>query len=316
MNAKTAEFLTRIRTFGQLDHTLLGGLRNDIEEVVPVGFKDHDKPVIIGNKFKTFWGEFDTLIKGAGAFENKARAQVGTLGGGNHFIEVCLDEDEKVWIMLHSGSRRIGKEVAERHIAIAKKLKHNIALPDKELSVFLAGTKEMKEYQNDLYWCQEYAKYNRETMMMLVREVFLKKFENVTFGQSISCHHNYVARETYEDQEFLVTRKGAIRAGVGELGIIPGSMGSKSFIVSGLGSNLAFNSASHGAGRKMSRGEAKTFFNENDIRIQTEGVECRKDSGILDELPAAYKDIDQVMQAQVDLVEVKHTLKQVLCVKG
>jgi tRNA-splicing ligase RtcB len=245
---------------------------------------------------------------------------MGTLGGGNHFIEVCLEQGGpdagRVWLMLHSGSRNIGKELAERHIAAARKLPHNADLPDRDLAVFLAGTPEMDAYRRDLWWAQEYARRNRAVMLALLCEVVRDWFPQAGFDEVISCHHNYVAEESYDGVELLVTRKGAIRAGTGELGIIPGSMGTGSYIVRGRGNPDAYHSASHGAGRRMSRGQAKRTYSTADLAAQTKGVECRKDAGVVDEIPSAYKSIDAVMAQQADLVEVVAHLKQVVCVKG
>ncbi|MCW7991517.1 Fis family transcriptional regulator, partial [Streptomyces platensis subsp. clarensis] len=214
--------------------------------------------------------------------------------------------------------RNVGKELADYHIGIAQKLPHNQGLVDRDLAVFLSDTPQMAAYRNDLYWAQEYAKYNREVMMALLQEVMRREFRKakVTFEGVISCHHNYVAEERYEGMDLLVTRKGAIRAGSGDLGIIPGSMGTSSYIVKGLGNEAAFNSASHGAGRLMSRSAAKRHFTVRDLEEQTRGVECRKDAGVLDEIPGAYKPIEQVMEQQRDLVEVVAKLKQVVNVKG
>ena len=219
-------------------------------------------------------------------------------------------------MMLHSGSRNIGKSLAEIHIQRARKLAHNQDLPDRDLAVFLAGTKEMQEYRRDLFWAQRYAMKNREAMLDLYASVLRQFRPDVAFAEPILCHHNYVAEETHFGEEVLVTRKGAIRAGKGDLGIIPGSMGTRSYVVRGLGNPQSFESASHGAGRRMSRGEAKRRFSVRDLQEQTKGVECRKDGGVLDEIPAAYKPIEQVMENQKDLVEVVAELRQVLCVKG
>lgn len=218
--------------------------------------------------------------------------------------------------MLHSGSRNIGKELAEIHIGIAKSLIHNADLPDKDLAVFLSGTPEMAAYRHDLVWAQNYAMLNRVVMFELLKKVVLEQFPAVTFDKPILCHHNYVSEETHFGENVLVTRKGAISARAGELGIIPGSMGTKSYIVRGLGNKDSYHSASHGAGRRMSRGKAKRSFTLEDFAKQTEGVCCRKDAGVLDEIPGAYKDIDKVMGSQNDLVEVVATLKQVMCIKG
>jgi tRNA-splicing ligase RtcB len=229
---------------------------------------------------------------------------------------MCLDRDGAVWVMLHSGSRNIGKSLAEVHIARARKLAHNQDLPDPDLAVFVAGTPQMQEYRRDLYWAQEYALLNRTVMLALCQRVLLQAFPDANFDEPVLCHHNYVAEETHFGESLFVTRKGAIRAGRGEMGIIPGSMGTKSYIVRGLGNPESFESASHGAGRRMSRTAARKRFSVADLKEQTYGVECRKDGGVLDEIPAAYKDIDQVMRDQADLVEIVAELKQVLCVKG
>lgn len=315
----------------------LSGLRARIERAVPVGFSGHasalspaDLAVLAGLRgldsartgWDGFWSRFDQLHPRVAQLRGRAAAQMGTLGGGNHFIEICVQSDGpdrgQVWIMLHSGSRNIGKELAERHIEVAKKQAHNAGLPDRDLSVFVADTAEMRAYRRDLFWAQEYAMRNRAVMLALVQEQVRQHFNTVgvRFDEAISCHHNYVSEEVYDGVGLLVTRKGAIRAGAGELGIIPGSMGTGSYITRGLGNTAAFNSASHGAGRRMSRGAAKRTYSLDDLISQTEGVECRKDNGVLDEIPSAYKDIEQVMADQADLVEVVARLKQVLCVKG
>jgi len=291
----------------------LGGLRSEIERAIPVGFEKHRKPV---QSDPELWREFPDLTPAVRDLESKARHQLGTLGGGNHFLELCLDTEDRVWLMLHSGSRNIGKTLAEIHIGRAKKLAHNQRLPDRDLAVFLAGTREMTEYRRDLFWAQRYARANREAMLQLYQDVLRRFRPDVRFADAVHCHHNYVAEEVHFGQEVLVTRKGAIRAGKGELGIIPGSMGTRSYVVRGLGNPDSFESASHGAGRRMSRSEAKRRYSVKDLREQTQGVECRKDGGVLDELPAAYKDIGQVMEQQRDLVEVVAELRQVLCVKG
>jgi tRNA-splicing ligase RtcB len=290
-------------------------LRTDLEASIPVGFSMHDREVR-SPAADELWSEFADLTEKVQSLFSRARLQLGTLGGGNHFIELCLDTEQNVWFMLHSGSRNIGKELAEIHIAKAKKLAHNRALPDKDLAVFLAGTEEMKAYRRDLFWAQRYARVNRETMLSLALDVLREHFPQLETGEAIFCHHNYVAEETHYGHEVLVTRKGAIRAGRGELGIIPGSMGTRSYIVRGLGNAESFESASHGAGRRMSRGEAKRRFSVKDLLEQTKGVECRKDGGVIDEIPGAYKPIEQVMENQRDLVEIVAELKQVLCIKG
>jgi len=290
-------------------------LRHRIEKEIPVGFNSHEHVTKHAEKHR-LWKEFHNLTSKAQDLLGKARKQMGTLGGGNHFIEVCLDTEQNVWLMLHSGSRNIGKTLAEVHMGKAMKLTHNARLPDKDLAVFLAGTPEMAAYRHDLMWGQQYAKANREVMLLLLQEVVAHMFPQVRYEQPIQCHHNYVSEENHFGEDVLVTRKGAISARSGELGIIPGSMGTKSYIVRGLGNPESFHSASHGAGRCMSRGAAKRKFTMEDLQKQTEGVECRKDHAVLDEIPGAYKDIEQVMENQKDLVEIVSELKQVLCVKG
>jgi tRNA-splicing ligase RtcB len=298
-------------------------LRSAIEAAIPVGFNKHDEPAFRGGMPQAIqaegaelFAEFPSLHPGVQERFGTAKRQVGTLGGGNHFIELCLDGDGAVWLMLHSGSRNIGKELAERHITVAKTLAHNRDLPDRDLAVFLSGSAEMQAYRRDLMWAQRYASFNRLVMFELYQQVLARSFPHARFDAPILCHHNYVSEETHFGEEVIVTRKGAIRAGRGELGIIPGSMGTRSYIVRGLGNPESFESASHGAGRRMSRGAAKREFTREDLVAQTEGVCCRKDAGVIDEIPAAYKDIDAVMAAQADLVEVVAQLKQVLCVKG
>ncbi|MGP2436591.1 RtcB family protein [Streptomyces sp. JW3] len=303
----------------------LSRLRSRIEQVIPVGRGMHDEAVDPGrlHGFPTggwgeFWGRFDGVAEAVKFRQERAGKQMGTLGGGNHFVEVCTDSTGAVWLMLHSGSRNIGKELAEHHIGVAQGLPHNQGLVDRDLAVFVADTPQMAAYRNDLFWAQEYAKYNRSIMMALLKDVVRGEFRKAkpVFEQEISCHHNYVAEERYEGMDLLVTRKGAIRAGSGDYGIIPGSMGTGSYIVKGLGNDKSFNSASHGAGRRMSRNAAKRRFSTKDLEEQTRGVECRKDSGVVDEIPGAYKPIEQVIDQQRDLVEVVARLKQVVCVKG
>ncbi|MDX6355499.1 MAG: hypothetical protein QOF98_2402 [Streptomyces sp.] len=303
----------------------LSRLRTKIEQAIPVGRGLHDEPVAPGrfHGFATagwddFWSRFDGLAEAVKFRAERAAKQMGTLGSGNHFVEVCLDSEDNVWLMLHSGSRNIGKELAEHHIGEARRLPHNQDLVDRDLAVFIADTPQMAAYRNDLFWAQEYAKHNRALMMALLQNVIRKELPKArpTFDPVISCHHNYVAEERYDGMDLLVTRKGAIRAGAGDYGIIPGSMGTESFIVRGLGNTAAFNSASHGAGRKMSRSAAKRKFGVHDLEEQTRGVECRKDSGVVDEIPGAYKSITKVIDQQKDLVEVVAKLKQVVCVKG
>lgn len=303
----------------------LSRLRSKIEQAIPVGRGMHGDAVDPGklHGFPTsgwddFWGRFGGIAEAVKFRQERATKQMGTLGSGNHFIEFCLDETGSVWLMLHSGSRNIGKELADFHIGQAQKLPHNQGLIDRDLAVFIADTPQMAAYRNDLFWAQEYAKFNRAIMMGLFQDVVRREFKKarVTFDPVISCHHNYVAEERYEGMDLLVTRKGAIRAGSGDYGIIPGSMGTGSYIVKGLGNEKSFNSASHGAGRRMSRNAAKKRFSTKDLEEQTQGVECRKDSGVVDEIPGAYKPIEQVIDQQRDLVQVVAKLKQVVCVKG
>jgi tRNA-splicing ligase RtcB (3'-phosphate/5'-hydroxy nucleic acid ligase) len=296
-------------------------IRAQIERDIPVGFNKHgglpkevSKNAVEHLKtYNTLNAHIDGLLKDK---YGNIQYQIGSLGSGNHYVEVCLDTEDSVWITLHSGSRNIGKELADIHINIAKKLIHNNHLPDPDLAVFLAGTPEMNSYRHDLQWAQEYARYNRETMMTLCQNALRRFFPQVQFEKEISCHHNYVSEEVHFGEELFVTRKGAISAKKGELGIIPGSMNTGSYIVRGLGNEESLSSASHGAGRRMSRSKAKKTFTMEDVEKQLQGVECRRDQGIIDELPLAYKSIEQVMANQNDLVEIVAKLKQVLCVKG
>lgn len=296
----------------------LGPLRSAVEAAIPVGFNSHDG--IAGPARQSdLWDRFKNLHEGVQDRLGRAQSQVGTLGGGNHFIELCLDENDNVWVMIHSGSRNIGKEIAEKHIKVAKAMEHNKGLPDPELALLLRGTDALARYEHDLFWAQDYAAANRQTMMRLYQDVLRKAFPGVTFKDSVACHHNYVEKmrmPEYGDVELFVTRKGAISAREGQLGIIPGSMGTKSYIVRGKGNAASFWSASHGAGRTMSRAQAKRQFTLTDLAAQTAGIECRKDAAVIDEIPGAYKDIDVVMANQADLVEPVHTLRQVMCVKG
>lgn len=301
----------------------LRALRLAIEAAVPVGFAAHSgqagvvaRHPELASRFDALLGRFVALHEDVQDRQGKAVAQVGTLGGGNHFIEVTSDEDGRVWLMLHSGSRNIGNELAQRHIESAKGLEHNLGLPDRDLAVFLADTPQIDAYLADLYWAQDYAMLNREVMMTTVREVLAGFFPQVSFDAPVRCHHNYVSQETYDGVDLIVTRKGAIFAGAGTLGLIPGSMGTGSYVVRGLGNEASYCSASHGAGRTMSRNKAKRTFTTADLAAQTEGVECRKDAGVIDEIPAAYKDLTAVIAAQHDLVEVVARLTTLLCVKG
>ncbi|MER5638716.1 RtcB family protein [Kitasatospora sp. NPDC002227] len=324
----------------------LSRLRSKIEQIIPVGRGAHTDPVdprklhgYATAGWDDFWGRFDDVAPEVKWRRERAMQQMGTLGGGNHFVEVCIDSTGAVWLMLHSGSRNIGKELAEHHMGVARSLPHNQGLVDRDLAVFIADTPQMGAYRQDLFWAQEYAKHNRAIMMALFQDIVRREFPKAKVGFEqviscqqedsqgemttveyrpgvISCHHNYVSEERYDGLDLLVTRKGAISAGTGEWGIIPGSMGTSSFIVRGLGNPASFNSASHGAGRKMSRTAAKKRFTAVDLAEQTKGVECRKDSGVVDEIPGAYKPIKRVMDQQKDLVQIVAELKQVVCVKG
>ena len=303
----------------------LSRLRSKIERIIPVGRGLHSDPVDPRklHGFQTagwddFWQRFDGVAPEVKWRRDRAMQQMGTLGGGNHHIEVCIDDSGSVWLTLHSGSRGIGKELAEHHMGVARSLPHNQDLMDRDLAVFVSDTPQMAAYRQDLFWAQEYAEKNRSVMMALFKDVVRREFPRakVAFEEEISCHHNYVAEERYDGLDLLVTRKGAIRACSGDFGIIPGSMATGSYIVRGLGNEASFNSASHGAGRKMSRSAAKKRFSTQDLVQQTKGVECRKDSGVVDEIPGAYKSIEKVMAQQTDLVEPIAHLMQAICVKG
>lgn len=296
----------------------LKDLRHEIERAIPVGFNEHKQTDDTAARWKG-WEHFGELHEKVQDRKVKAMRQMGSLGGGNHFIEVCLDTEDNVWLMLHSGSRNIGKEIAERHIATAKTLHRLNELPDPNLAFFIQGTDEFKNYWRDLEWAQGYAMMNRQVMMKRLLKSFNRMFNKQKDFRpeiEVNCHHNYVAEETHFGEKVFITRKGAINAEAGRYGIIPGSMGAKSFIIKGLGNPESYNSCSHGAGRKMSRTAAKKRFTREDLERMTKGVECRKDSGVIDEIPGAYKDIDQVMRNQSDLVEIVAELKQVVCVKG
>lgn len=297
-------------------------IRHSIERSVPVGPEGNNKLSRSVEDWKG-WAEWETLYgaKGDVKLWKRAKGQLGSLGGGNHFIELCLDQDRNVWVMLHSGSRNIGKELAERHIDVAGELMKRmlINLPDKDLAYLPQSTPEFDAYVHDLNWAQDYAKQNRIEMaekIMKDLSYAVNKGEPIKRVFEVNCHHNYLAMEHHYGENVLVTRKGAVRARTGDFGIIPGSMGTRSYIVKGKGVAESFCSCSHGAGRRMSRNEAKRKFNLEDLIKQTEGVECRKDAGVLDEIPGAYKSIDEVMENQSDLVEVVATLKQFMCIKG
>jgi tRNA-splicing ligase RtcB len=318
----------------------LAPLRTEIERAVPhgrtgTGWVAHDRgawrdpPPEVVHAWKTSAHDSLSLEQGLKAIVGKhpklasgtALPHLGTLGTGNHFIELCLDEADRVWAMLHSGSRGIGNRIGtwfiEQAKADADAQRHGVDLPDPDLAWLPEGTDLFADYVEAVGWAQAFAHANRELMMARVLGMLRREFTDFTAGEvAVNCHHNYVASEQHFGVRVWVTRKGAVHAGRGELGIIPGSMGAKSYIVRGKGNPDSFHSCSHGAGRAMSRNEAKRRFTLADHERATAGVECRKDSGVIDETPMAYKDIDAVMAAQADLVEVVHTLKQVLCVKG
>jgi tRNA-splicing ligase RtcB len=312
-------------TGDDLDEKILGKVFHQISRDVPVGFEQHDERDVRAGAARRFQKRLGRILdrhpgvqKRVGRNSHWTR-QLGTLGGGNHFIEVCLDEAGGVWVMLHSGSRGIGNAIGSYFIELARKdaERNDIRLPDRDLAYFPEGARHFDDYVEAVGWAQDYARANREEMMDLVLEAMrrhLPSFE-VT-GEAVNCHHNYVERERHFGEDVWLTRKGAIRAREGELGIIPGSMGARSYIVRGKGSPESFHSCAHGAGRLMSRNAAQKKFSVEDLESQTRGVICRKDKGVIDEIPGAYKPIDEVMANQADLVEVVHTLKQVLCIKG
>ncbi|MDH5629139.1 MAG: RtcB family protein [Gammaproteobacteria bacterium] len=301
-------------------------IRLAIERAVPVGFASHKMISVREASAKKLEKGLDVLLDKhqqlLKMMKNPRQTwlqQLGTLGSGNHFIELCIDENKDVWIMLHSGSRGIGNAIGRHFIQKARKdmQGHLHNLPDTNLAYFEEGNANFNDYLEAVEWAQQYAFLNRQEMMGLVTRAIaplLPAFQ-VT-REAINCHHNYVNREHHFGQDVYVTRKGAISAREGELGIIPGSMGARSYIVRGKGNDEAFCSCAHGAGRTMSRTAAKKQFKRRDLEVQTRGIECRKDTGVIDEIPAAYKDIDVVMENQKDLVEVVHTLRQVVCVKG
>jgi tRNA-splicing ligase RtcB len=312
-------------TADHLDEKSLKKVFDQVSRDVPVGFAQHKDRDVRDHAAKPFQKSLRRVLeKHPGIEKRKGKTtswvrQLGTLGGGNHFIEVCLDEASRVWVMLHSGSRGVGNAIGSYFIELAKKdaQRNQLQLPDRDLAYFPEGAAHFADYVEAVGWAQDYARANREEMMDLVLEAMRRHLPgfDVT-GAAVNCHHNYVEREEHFGESVWLTRKGAIRARAGELGIIPGSMGARSYIVRGKGSAESFHSCAHGAGRRMSRNAAQKAFSLDDLRNQTQGVICRKDRGVLDEIPGAYKDIDEVMANQSDLVEVVHTLKQVLCVKG
>jgi tRNA-splicing ligase RtcB (3'-phosphate/5'-hydroxy nucleic acid ligase) len=311
----------------------LKNIRNVIEVGVPHGRTNHggagdrgawhDIPArngeVWGNELKD---RYDAILAKHPKLDHGNHVHhLGTLGTGNHFIEVCLDEAETVWFMLHSGSRGVGNRMGTYFIDLARKdmRRFFINLPDEDLAYFPEHTEHFDDYVQAVEWAQDYARHNRDLMMEQIVAAVRGCGELPTFSavvKAINCHHNYVARESHYGENVLITRKGAVRAREGDMGIIPGSMGARSYIVRGKGNPESFHSCSHGAGRAMSRNEAKRRFTIEDHKRMTEGVECRKDADVIDETPAAYKSIDAVMAAQTDLVEIVHTLRQVVCVKG
>lgn len=305
----------------------LAGIRSEIEHAVPTGFEKHPPAQQNEKAASALCRDFRWLeARHAKAFarrkdsaEKIISSQFGSLGGGNHFIELCIDEAGELWMMLHSGSRGIGNAIGQYFIELARQdmRRHFINLPDRDLAYFPEGTEHFDDYCRAVSWAQNYAMENRIEMMrriLLVLRRHLPPFSES--DEAVNCHHNYVTRETHHGRKVWLTRKGAIRAREGDAGIIPGSMGQRSYIVRGLGNPDSYCSCSHGAGRRMGRKEARRTFTVADLKAQTRGVECRKDDAVLDEIPGSYKDIDEVMANQRDLVEVVHTLKQVLCVKG
>ncbi|WP_307728393.1 RtcB family protein [Massilia oculi] len=312
----------------------LGKLRSAIEQAVPHGMSPKTRnargrdtgswdkpPAAVDAGWARLKDEFDEICRKTPKLRHANHYKhLGTLGSGNHFVEVCLDEENFVWLMLHSGSRGVGNAIGSHFIELARQdmRRHMVNLPDQDLAYLEEGTRHYDDYVEAVGWAQKFARINREVMMQnligAVRSVIRKPFE--THVEAVNCHHNYVQRERHFGKDVLITRKGAVSAREGELGIIPGSMGARSFIVRGKGNPESFNSCSHGAGRVMSRTEAKRRFTVADQERATRGVECRKDEGVIDEIPMAYKDIDAVMHAQRELVDVVHTLKQVVCVKG
>ncbi len=301
-------------------------VRRAIEDAVPVGFAAHQQPVADDAVLDALQPGVEHILERHPAVGKRLRnvrekwpRQLGTLGGGNHFIEVCLDEADRIWVMLHSGSRGVGNGLGRHFIALAKRdmERHLARLPAKDLAYLEEGSDHFADYVDAVTWAQRYALENRRLMMSRILAALgtcLPPFQ--VAGTAVECHHNYVAEEEHFGEPVYVTRKGAIRAGRGDLGIIPGSMGARSYIVRGLGSRESLESCAHGAGRRMSRSQAKAAFTAADLERQTAGVECRKDAGVLDEIPGAYKDIDAVMANSSDFVDIVHTLKQVVCVKG
>ena len=312
-------------TANQLDEKALKKVFDQISRDVPVGRGQHPDDRVLVDAARPFepglrelTDQHPQLLKAFGKF-SKWTNQMGTLGSGNHFIEVCLDETDQVWVMLHSGSRGIGNAIATYFIQLARQdMEHStIHLPDRDLAYFPEGAEHFADYVTAVHWAQEYALQNRKSMLDLVLSALARHLPPfVVTTEAVNCHHNYIAKEHHYGADVWVTRKGAIRARAGDLGIVPGSMGTRSYIVRGKGNPESFCSSAHGAGRRMSRTAAEKQFTAGDLAQQTQGIICRKDKGVIDEIPGAYKDIDQVMANQNDLTEILHTLKQVVCVKG
>jgi tRNA-splicing ligase RtcB (3'-phosphate/5'-hydroxy nucleic acid ligase) len=304
----------------------LSAIRAAIERAVPVGFDEHDDAdalyragAPLERRLARILDKHPAIVRRQRDGRTRWLRQLGSLGGGNHFIELCLDEADRVWVMLHSGSRGIGNAIGQYFIAAAREemARLDMHLPDRNLAYVREGSSLFDDYVEAVGWAQDYARANRRELMQLVLDAIAPRLPPFAATEAaINCHHNYVEQERHFGERVWVTRKGAIRAREGELGIIPGSMGARSYIVRGKGSPESFDSCAHGAGRRMSRSEAKKRYTRADLEAQTHGVECRKDADVLDEIPGAYKDIDRVMADQTDLVEVVHTLKQVVCVKG
>jgi len=310
----------------------LRGIRRDIEKAVPHGRTNHggrgdrgsweDPPARAADAWRKLRPGYGKIIARHPRLDRGRHVQhLGTLGTGNHFIEVCLDAEDSVWIMLHSGSRGVGNRIGMHFIKLAQQdmKKHIRDLPDRDLAWFREGAAHFDEYVHAVEWAQRYAQINRELMLAAILDALRANGDLPTFrtlSRAVNCHHNYVARETHYGSEIFVTRKGAVRAGKGEMGLIPGSMGARSFIVRGIGNPESFESCSHGAGRVMSRNEARKRFTVEQHAADTAHVECRKDFAVIDETPKAYKPIEDVMAAQSDLVEIVHELRQVVCVKG
>ncbi|MEJ2765270.1 RtcB family protein [Photobacterium sp. MCCC 1A19761] len=298
-------------------------LRQELESVIPLGpGQEHPRPRIRGDSPLAV--QLEQILQANPELRKMVKPgrwayQAGTLGGGNHFFELCLDEADDLWVMLHSGSRGIGNAIGRYFITQAKRdmARHHIHLPDTDLAYFEEGARYYQPYVEAVSWAQAYARVNRTLMMDAALKRMARLLPPFTVTQeAINCHHNYIEREFHFGREVWVTRKGAIRAGVGDLGVIPGSMGTHSYVVRGLGNPDSFCSCSHGAGRRMSRTQAKKLHTVSDLKAQTAGIECRKDKGVIDEIPSAYKDIDTVMANQRDLVEIVHTLRQIVNIKG